>query len=233
MTRLRQYINAPGRYKRSHGFGVHSPFAFYFIRRVLCERTPYYAYDEIAELRQQVHDKARHVKGHSRVMSIKHAKMIYRILCYFRPKTMLQIGSTYGVSTATALLYDPELTVTLYDSRIGEAGIPHSPRVSVIDDIEPVLRETTGDSEATSPYPMILISELRPEDRARITTLLRHHTAMGGVTIVRNLSRDSNINELWHAVTRSMECGMSFTNAKIGIIVGYRHLPLHHYQLWF
>ncbi len=222
MTRLRQYINAPGRLKRSHGFGVHSPFAFYFIRRVLCERTPYYAYQEIAERRQVAHDRARHVKGHSRVMSLKHAKMIYRILCHFKPLTLLQIGSTHGLTTDTALLYDSRLQITLYDSRREES---YNPRVTVVDDLEPLMHGAE--------FPVIIISELRPEDRARITTLLRRHIAAGGVTIVRNLSRDSNISELWRAVTHTMDRGMSFTNAKIGIIVGQRHLPLHHYQLWF
>lgn len=230
MTRLRQYINAPSRYKRSHGFGVHSPFAFYFIRRVLCERTPYYAYDTIADLRQQALAKMRHVKGHSRVMSLKHAKMIYRILCHYKPLTMLQIGSNHGLTTATALLYDSKLHITLYDNRTGEKD---QPRVKMVENIEPIMRATTGDPATPPPFPVIVISELRPEDRARITTLLRRHTDMGGVTIVRNLSTDDDINELWRAVTHTMERGMSFTNAKIGIITGDRNLPLHHYKLWF
>ncbi|MDE6309641.1 MAG: hypothetical protein K2L93_07410 [Muribaculaceae bacterium] len=230
MTRLRQYINAPGRYKRSRGYGVHSPFAFYFIRRVLCERTPYYDYEAITTLRQQALDKVRHIKGHSHVMSLKHAKMIYRILCHYKPVTMLQIGSTHGLTTATALLYDPKLHITLYDNRSGHND---QQRVSVIDDIEPILRATTGDPTTPPPFPVVVISDLRPEDRARVTTLLRRHTDMGGVTIVRNLSNDSNISELWRALTHTMERGMSFTNAKIGIITGDRDLPLHHYKLWF
>lgn len=230
MTRLRQYINAPGRYKRSRGFGVHSPFAFYFIRRVLCERTPYYDYEAIADLRQQALAKMRNVKGHSRVMSLKHAKMIYRILCHYKPQTMLQIGSTHGLTTATALLYDSKLHITLYDNRSGD-NTPQ--RVHTVDDIEPIMRATTGDSSTPPPFPLIVISELRAEDRARVTTLLRRHTDMGGVTIVRNLSTDHNISELWRALTHTMERGMSFTNAKIGIITGEHHLPLHHYKLWF
>jgi len=225
MTRLRQYINAPKRYKNSHGFGVHSPFAFYFIRRVLCERTPYYAYADIEQLRQQAHRQVSHIQGHSRVISAKHAKMLFRLLCYFKPDEVLQIGSTYGVSTRTALLYDTRLRVTLYGA-VADAAATDDSRVSVIDNLDPLLHRGKC-------FPMVLVSDIRPEDRAKVTTLLRQHLEAGSVVVVRNLSRDSNLRVVWSSVCRSMEHGMSFTNGKIGVIVGKEHLPLQQFELWF
>ena len=38
------------RFRKRKGYGVHSPFAFSFIRSVVLETTPYYAYEELAAL---------------------------------------------------------------------------------------------------------------------------------------------------------------------------------------
>ena len=47
MNQLRRYIVWLRRMSHSRGFGVQSPSAYRFIRYVLCEHYPYYAYDEL------------------------------------------------------------------------------------------------------------------------------------------------------------------------------------------
>ena len=44
------------RYRK--GFGVHSPFAFSFITKVIDERCPYYCYDEIELVRKELQQAA-------------------------------------------------------------------------------------------------------------------------------------------------------------------------------
>ena len=49
--RIREIARWPRRYRTSSGFGVHSPFAFDFITKVLRDREAYYyAYPEIDSL---------------------------------------------------------------------------------------------------------------------------------------------------------------------------------------
>ena len=43
MGRLRRYRTAFKRYRHGKGFGIHSPFAFSFVLKVLRERLPYYS----------------------------------------------------------------------------------------------------------------------------------------------------------------------------------------------
>lgn len=81
---------------RSKGFGIHSPFAFYFITRVLRERLPYYAFAQIEE------------QG-SEEMPVRHLLTIFRIVCYFAPEVI-----TLPVSAPTAV----RDTLRLADSRI-------------------------------------------------------------------------------------------------------------------
>ncbi|MCM1255920.1 MAG: hypothetical protein NC221_07365 [Duncaniella sp.] len=60
------------RWWRSKGFGIHSPFAFYFILRVLREKLPYYAYSEILRLNPT---KVSH----------RNLLTLFRIICHFSP----------------------------------------------------------------------------------------------------------------------------------------------------
>ena len=87
---LKRYYTAFNRYKRSKGFGIHSPFAFSFVLQVLRERCPYYAYDDISSRRKLALSLAADVARHPRIISLKNAKMLFRIVCYFNPRVMLQ-----------------------------------------------------------------------------------------------------------------------------------------------
>lgn len=51
IRRIKRVATALQRYKRSRGFGVHSPFAFHFILRVLREKSPYYCYPQLVARR--------------------------------------------------------------------------------------------------------------------------------------------------------------------------------------
>lgn len=64
------------RWRRSQGFGVHSPFAFSFIREVLRERRcAYYAYADIA----------REVACREGAISEKDALLLYRVVVNLSP----------------------------------------------------------------------------------------------------------------------------------------------------
>ena len=54
-----------------------------------------------------------------------------------------------------------------------------------------------------------------------------------GIIIVCNINKCSTMKKTWNEIKSTMNHGMSFSNEKIGIIVGYKHLPLQHFSLWF
>lgn len=67
---------------RSRGFGIHSPFAFRFVTRVLREDGEYYAY---RELRRIAHSGARFAD----------LSLLFRIICCFSPS---EVGVFGGLS---------------------------------------------------------------------------------------------------------------------------------------
>ena len=91
MGKIRRYCTALTRYRKSKGFGIHSPFAFHFVLNVLREKSAYYAYADISERRNEARRMKRLLKVRKpRMISEKSARMMFRIANYFNPKMILQ-----------------------------------------------------------------------------------------------------------------------------------------------
>ena len=141
MNRIKRYYSALSRYHKSNGFGIHSPFAFYFVLRVLRERSPYYAYQDITELRKTVIAKTIRYGRHPRIISLKNAKLIFRVVNHFNPQHILQIGTSYGISSACILKVSTKSDLVLYEPNLNDYDITNKPlidkyQVNITDDIK-------------------------------------------------------------------------------------------------
>ncbi|MEO6720879.1 MAG: class I SAM-dependent methyltransferase [Ferruginibacter sp.] len=105
----------------SKGHGVHSPFVFDFIKNVLRDKQQYSCYD-IIEMRRtalQADDSVIEVedfgagsgviKSRSRVVKDiagsslkpkKFAQLLFRVVNYYRPATILELGTSFGITTS-------------------------------------------------------------------------------------------------------------------------------------
>lgn len=101
MGKIRQLLKWPRRYRTSRGFGVHSPFAFDFITKVIRDHDAYYyAYPEIDALCGKTHrdsllDNMLFSLGDYERME---ARLMFRILCRFNPGQIIEIGGGGEVS---------------------------------------------------------------------------------------------------------------------------------------
>lgn len=124
-------------YKIRHhrGHGIHSPFVFRLITRVVEERSPYHRYIDIQEA----------VRRNSLIRNkiTKYDLLSFRLVNYFNPINILEIGSGVGVNTlcltapsckikctcvetspdkyrkAQSLYYDWKRNITLYNEFMG------------------------------------------------------------------------------------------------------------------
>lgn len=87
MLLARRIWNWCRRFRHRCGYGVHSPSDFFLITSVMYERLPYYAYDRL--------------KMASSTSSLPHYrekvnKLLFRLVNYFRPMTLLEVGKGNG-----------------------------------------------------------------------------------------------------------------------------------------
>lgn len=103
------------------GHGIHSPYVFDFVKQVLNDRTAYSCYQPIEQKRKallqnesviEVEDfgaGSSVIKTNKRVVKDiaasslkpkKYAQLLYRMVKYYQPETLLELGTSFGITSA-------------------------------------------------------------------------------------------------------------------------------------
>lgn len=107
--------------KSKKGFGIHSPFLFHLVSEIINDFTPYYCYEPIENQRQRLLSDntkitvtdlglgSKSLKQNTRKISNiaktslktrRLAQLIFRIVNYFQPNTLLELGTSLGITTS-------------------------------------------------------------------------------------------------------------------------------------
>lgn len=126
------------------GHGVHSPFVFEFITRVLNDVNYYGCYDAIEQLRitllknnslVELEDFGAGSRVHAsykrRVSEIarsslkpkKFARLLFRLVQYYQPSTVLELGTSLGITTVYLASANPAIPVTTMEGAKAVAAI--------------------------------------------------------------------------------------------------------------
>ena len=103
------------------GHGIHSPFVFDFIKNVLRDRKEYPYYPIIEKGRQQLLKQKGQIEvedfgagssvikknkrgvadiARSSLKPAKYAQLLFRIVNYYQPETILELGTSFGITTS-------------------------------------------------------------------------------------------------------------------------------------
>tara|TARA_R110002049_G_scaffold2372_3_gene17455 strand:- start:12 stop:782 length:771 start_codon:yes stop_codon:yes gene_type:complete len=119
--------------KSTNQHGVHSPFVYDLVTKCFYDKRIYSDYKTIVDYRKSLLKNATKIKvtdlgASSQVMkqqerkvselaknagtTIKRAKLIYRITNYFKPKNILELGTSLGIATQAMQLGNPDAKIT-------------------------------------------------------------------------------------------------------------------------
>ena len=128
----KKYIHYYCTASNGKGHGVHSPFVFAFITRVLNDRRHFNAYDQVEALRRRLLANKEWLevedfgagstlsKTNRRTIariakyaakSPKYSQLLFRIVHYYQPATILELGTSLGISAAYMALANPKAKV--------------------------------------------------------------------------------------------------------------------------
>lgn len=207
---LRSIIRAPKRLRTSRGFGVHSPFAFNTITKVLCDRSAaYYAFPEIDALCGK---SRRDTMFDNMIFSLggferQEARMIFRLICAWKPEEIIEIGGSNEVSRT-----------------IIDRAAPHAR----------LHRWSREDPTSIQPNrkTMIMIHYALPVNFTTIRSYILEavRNPAGTMICFRNLQHPM-IKRLWNQLGMVASFGMSFHDDLTGIYFADPRLPRQNFEL--
>jgi predicted O-methyltransferase YrrM len=128
----------------SKGHGIHSPFVFDFVTNVLNDGKPYSDYEKVESLRKKllrnksvltIEDygagSGSSSSGRRTVSAIarhalkpkKYAQLIYRIARYYQPSSLIELGTSLGVTSSYLSLARPDAPLVTLEGASAIAGI--------------------------------------------------------------------------------------------------------------
>ena len=115
---LKFYLKAAN----SKGHGTHSPFVYHFITEILNDNRNFYAFQEIESLRKELLRAKRSINYNGKETNIrsilntsiptKYNQLLFRMVDFYKPSNVLEIGGSLGISTA--YLASPDKTILVH-----------------------------------------------------------------------------------------------------------------------
>ena len=226
----KRYLSAWSRHHRSGGFGIHSPYAYRFVRNVWRQPLPYYAYGDLGLLIGTIQDgTTRQQRREMDLIDEREARLLFRLTNFFNPQRILQLGLATGVESVAMLAVNRESRLHLYDPQLEQNALAlrvlqsQQGRVEFYDDPLVAVDEVL---EAGVPSMMALVN--RPVEEDLLLRLLDARC----VLVLRNMNRDKAASALFDSCSDYMPMGQTYTNGKIAILNPNPKLQREDFMLW-
>lgn len=210
MRLLKRILSYPSRLRRSRGFGVHSPFAYNFITKVLREKeAQYYAYAEIAAFCPRARKASFNEIFAGQDISIPEAHQLFRILVHFNSQHIMEVGHGHEVTNIILGRAVPHAKVYFWDHA-------RTPQIPPGDDIEPLMLINQIPNQAFDDLAEDIFNHMRRRDC---------------IIVVRNLYHIKSSRRMWERLLEFKDFGMAFSDGYMGVFVARRSLPSQYYEI--
>ncbi|MBA2250089.1 MAG: class I SAM-dependent methyltransferase [Chitinophagaceae bacterium] len=143
----KKYIGYYIKASNAKGHGIHSPFVYDFVENVLQNKKNFSACQDIEQLRKKLLQDERliNVTDHGagsamltarkkKVKDIartslknkKFAQLLFRIVGYYKPKTIIELGTSFGITTAYMASANPDAKIYSIEGSTEIASVAHA-----------------------------------------------------------------------------------------------------------
>jgi len=221
------------------GYGVHSPFVFELITKVIEEKRAYYCYESLRKIRWQLQQEERKIKIGNKEMSVKRAlrqhcfstsecELLFRLANYFQPAMIGVVGSGLGLvplylaaysKTMQCVVFEPEQDI----AQIAQNVIHKSVKAS-IDVIEKAF--DTAHLPLAHPYDLIVWGKgIAEEFTVDVFEKILPHVAEQCVLVLSGINDSSKAKQTWQTICTHPRVTVTVDLCTLGII--YLHPNLN------
>lgn len=227
------------------GHGIHSPFVFDFIKNVLRDKKKYDCYPVIEKARYQLLKQPAEIevedfgagsaflKTNKRAVSaiagsslkpVKYAQLLYRMVNYYKPETILELGTSFGITASYLAAGNTRAKVYTVEGSEAIAGIAKKTfKRLAIENIEC----STGDFDNILP---ILLKKLLLVDFAFIDgnhrkgptieyfTKLLNHSTPSTILIFDDIHWSREMEAAWTVIQQHPSITLTIDLFFIGIV---------------
>ena len=228
------------RYRKGHG--VHSPFIYNLITKVIEEKTPYYFFEDIENFRKELLSADDPIKTITakETQSKNYGALLFRLVNFFKCRNILQIGSSTGLmSLYLALplrkicdcyameervgLLEPILT---FEEKYSLTNL-HCVEGSYADNLNRLSAKITyfdlifinvmGDSEKTLGALNLVESFISPET----------------ILVIDNIKQNKSMKKLWQEIKNRSDVRLTIDLLSLGLVFFNTKLHKQNYKNYF
>jgi predicted O-methyltransferase YrrM len=228
------------RYRK--GFGVHSPFVYNLITKVVEEKTLYYAFEEIENFRKKLlagNDEISRITAEE-TQSANYGAFIFRMVNFFQCRSVIQIGSSTGVmGLYLAMASRTQTDCYLLEKRPGlvqsvrEFALAHN--LNKIHYIEGDYKENGAILHSTLPEADLIFINQPPEsmDAEALIDLYQPFITTKSILILNDISENKIMKSVWHVLKDHPQTRVKIDLYNLGIVFFNDKLPKRYYKAYF
>ena len=223
------------------GYGVHSPFVYNLITKVIEEKSRYYAFEEIEKFRQQLlHDDQLGAITSRETQSAAYGALLFRMVHYFKCRNIIEIGSSTGVmGLYLAMASRSRCNCWLLDERrdlaqgLRQFTLAHN--LNKLQYIEGDYKESLMSLCAELPEVDLLFINHPPETCSIDELVQRCRTliARQSILILNNIARNKEMRKVWQSLKRDSQSRVMLDLHALGIVFFNDRLPKRYYKAYF
>jgi 16S rRNA G527 N7-methylase RsmG len=242
------------RYRR--GFGVHSPFVFNLISKVIDERNPYYSFEDIELVRlcfkfdetiisykDIISQKEKKITIgnaiYKKTLSPKKGALLFRLANYFKAKNILQIGSGMGIPTLYLTSYSKNINCLVLESeesfseiakKVIKKGSDKNIEVRV-GEYKDTLQEALSDLKEIDIVYFDYCNDY--EINYNLFEQCVKYTNVNSIFIINGIKANNNSRKLWNKICDNEKVTVSIDMYSIGIVTFNPKLHKKKYIVYF
>ncbi|MDL2224338.1 hypothetical protein LJB92_03380 [Bacteroidales bacterium OttesenSCG-928-M06] len=228
------------RYRK--GFGVHSPFVYNLITKVIEEKASYYAFEEIEYLRNTLLLR-KDLFGkitEKETQSPRYGAFLFRLMNFLKCESVVQIGCSTGVMSLYLSMVAPSKTTSyLLEERVGllqfvrDFSVAHNlGNIHILEgDYKESIKKISGERKDIN---LIFINQF-PKTMTSEEMLFLCSPLIGENTVIvlNDILKNKHIKEFWLKIKENSHTRISLDLYQIGIVSFCKKHPKKHYKAYF